>query len=140
MIFYGVKITAVLAATIAAWLFGAVYYTSLGKVWLAAQNKTEDEVKCGGKTGFAKAAPFLLSFIAEILMAGMLAGLMIRSGPMTVSHGLKVAFAIWLGFMLTTITVNYAFAGRKPALTLIDAGHWLGVVLIMGAIIGFFGF
>lgn len=140
MIFYGVKLAAVIVAAIAAWLFGAVYYTSLGKAWLAAQNKTEDDIKCGGKTGFAKAAPFILSFIAEILMAGMLAGLMIRSGPMTIVHGLKAAFAVWFGFMLTTMAVNYAFADRKPALTLIDAGHWLGVVLIMGAVIGFFGF
>ncbi|HEY0235198.1 MAG TPA: DUF1761 domain-containing protein [Afipia sp.] len=140
MIFYGVKITAVIVAAIAAWLFGAAYYTPLGKLWVAAQGKTLEEIKCGGKTGFAKVAPFILSFICELLMAGMLAGLMIRTGPMTVSHGLKLAFAIWLGFMVTTIAVNYAFADHKPMLTLIDAGHWLGVVLIMGAVIGVFGF
>jgi hypothetical protein len=140
MIFYGVKIVAVIVAAIAAWLFGAAYYTPLGKFWVAAQGKTMEEIKCGGKTGFAKFFPFILSFIAEILMAAMLAGLIIRTGPVTVSHGLKLAFAIWLGFLLTTIAVNYAFADRKPMLTLIDAGHWLGVMLIMGAVIGFFGF
>ena len=140
MIFYGVNFLAVLTAAIAAWFFGAAYYTPLGKIWVAAQGKTLEEIKCGGKSGFAKAAPFILSFVAELIMAGMLAGLIIRTGPVTVSHGLKLAFAIWLGFMVTTIAVNYAFADRKPALTLIDAGHWLGVMLIMGAVIGAFGF
>ena len=35
--------------------------------------------------------------------------------------------------------VNNAFAGRKYKLTLIDAGHWLLVLLIMGAIVGWKG-
>ncbi|MBX9709954.1 MAG: DUF1761 domain-containing protein [Xanthobacteraceae bacterium] len=140
MIFYGVNIVAVIVAAVAAWFFGAAYYGPLGKIWLEAQGKTAEEVKRAGKSGVAKAAPFILSFLAEIVMAAMLAGLIIRTGPVTVSHGLKLAFAIWLGFLLTTMAVNYAFADRKPALTLIDAGHWLGVVLIMGAVIGFFGF
>ena len=140
MIFYGVKIAAVFAAAAAAFLFGAFYYTLLGKTWLGAQGKTADDVRRIEKSTFAKIAPFILSFASELLMAGMLAGLMIRTGPMTVAHGLKLAFAIWLGFVVTTIAVNYAFAGRKSQLTLIDAGHWLGVVLIMGALIGVFGF
>ena len=140
MVLYGINFIAVIAAAVAAWLFGAAYYTPLGKTWLAAQGKTIEEIQCGGKTGFARVFPFILSFVAEILMAAMLAGLIIRSGPVTVSHGLKLGFGIWLGFVLTTIAVNYAYADRQPLLTLIDAGHWLGAVLIMGAVIGFFGF
>jgi hypothetical protein len=35
--------------------------------------------------------------------------------------------------------VNYAFGNRKLALSLIDGGHWLAVLLIMGAVIGAFG-
>jgi hypothetical protein len=45
---------------------------------------------------------------------------------------------IWFGFMLTTMAVNNAFTGRKVMLTAIDAGHWLGVMLIIGAILGAF--
>ena len=46
---------------------------------------------------------------------------------------------IWLGFVITTMVVNYAFHGARHALTLIDGGHWLGVLLIQGAILGWWG-
>ena len=41
--------------------------------------------------------------------------------------------------MLTTTVVNQQFHGTKPLVTIIDAGHWLAVLLLMGAIIGTFG-
>ena len=46
---------------------------------------------------------------------------------------------MWLGFVITTLSVNNAFQGAKPALTVIDGGHWLGVLLLQGAIIGLMG-
>ncbi|MBN8981468.1 MAG: DUF1761 domain-containing protein [Rhizobiales bacterium] len=140
MILYGVNVVAVVVAAIAAWFFGAAYYTPLGKIWLKAQGKTAAQVKRAGKSGLAKATPFILSFIAELVMASILAALIIRAGAVTIKSGLAWGALMWFGFMLTTMTTNYAFADRKPMLTLIDAGHWLGVMLIMGAIIGAFGF
>lgn len=41
--------------------------------------------------------------------------------------------------MATTVAVNQRYEGFGWDLTLIDAGHWLGVALIMGGVIGFFG-
>ena len=46
---------------------------------------------------------------------------------------------IWFGFVLTTMTVNNAFTQRKPMLTVIDGGGWLGTLLIIGAIVGGMG-
>ena len=43
---------------------------------------------------------------------------------------------IWFGFVVTTMTVNYAYHGARPKLTLIDGAHWLGVLLIQGMILG----
>jgi hypothetical protein len=40
---------------------------------------------------------------------------------------------------MTTIGVNHAFSGASPKLTLIDGGHWLAVLVVMGAVIGAFG-
>jgi hypothetical protein len=40
---------------------------------------------------------------------------------------------------MTSLVVNHAFQGVRRTLTLIDGGHWLGVLLIQGAIIGWFG-
>ena len=53
--------------------------------------------------------------------------------------GLISAAFVWFGFVLTTMTVNNAFTIRKPMLTVIDSLHWLGGLLIIGAIVGAWG-
>jgi hypothetical protein len=126
MTFAGPNYLAILAATVAAWIFGAVYYTALSKPWLAAAGITMAEMKrrqAGGAGKLTSIAPFILSFIAEIVMAWVLAGVLGHLGPgqVTIRNGLISALFLW------------------PMLTVIDAGHWLGVMLIMGAIVGGFG-
>lgn len=128
----------VLAATVAGWLFGAVWYTALAKPWIAAQGWRGRE-DMPQKTGAAAAAPFIISFVAELIMATMLFGIVHHIGEVNVRRALFSAFFIWLGFVATTTTVNYAFPARRPMLTVIDAGHWLGVLLVMGLVIGLFG-
>ncbi len=72
-------------------------------------------------------------------MALMLAGLMGHLGYVTIKGGVISGFFVWVGFVITTMGVNHAFGGAKPMLTLIDGGHWLAVLLVMGAVIGAFG-
>jgi hypothetical protein len=72
-------------------------------------------------------------------MAASLAGIIGHMGAVTIKTGIISAFFIWLGFVATTMVVNNGFARRKPILLLIDGGHWLVVLLLMGAIIGFLG-
>jgi hypothetical protein len=129
----------ILGAAVAAWLFGAVYYTLLGRV--AAQGRTMEEVKAAGagKSSAAKAFPFVLSFLAEIVMAWVLSGTIYHVGTFSLRSGVISAAFIWTGFVLTTVAVNNAYPGRSWKLTAIDSVHWLGVLLIMGAIIGAVG-
>jgi Protein of unknown function (DUF1761) len=141
MAFVSVNWLAILMAAVAAWIFGAIYYGILGKSWLAAQGKTMESMKIGnaGKSALAKAAPFILSFVAEVVMAWALHGILLHMGLFTLRAGIVAGALIWFGFVLTTVAVNNAFSGRKPMLTAIDAGHWLGVLIIAGAVIGWFG-
>jgi hypothetical protein len=131
-------------AAVCAWLFGAMYYGSLGKQWVEAQGSTMEEFKArqAAKVGkLSGQVPFILSFVAELIMAYVLYGLMkhvAHTGPLTVRNGLISGAFIWFAFMLMPIAVNYAFGGRKVMLTVIDAVHWLGVMLILGAILGAF--
>jgi len=131
----------ILGAAIAAWLFGAAYYMPLGKVWLAAQGRTMEEMQAAnaGKSGAAKALPFILSFVAEIIMAWTMYGLLFHMGNFTARGGVISGAIIWFGFILTTVAVNNAYPGRKLMLTALDSLHWLGVILIIGAIVGSFG-
>jgi hypothetical protein len=133
-----------LGAAVCSWLFGAMYYGSLGKQWVEAQGSTMEEfrAKQADKVGkLSGQVPFIVALVAELIMAYVLYGLMkhvAHTGPLTVRVGLLSGAFIWFGFMLTTMAVNNAFTSRRTTLTVIDAGHWLGVMLILGAILGAF--
>ncbi len=144
MTFAGMNYFAILVAAIVAWFAGALWYMTLAKPWVAALGKTMEEFKAEQAANVGKPramVPFFLSFAAELVMAWVLAGTLGHLGPgqVTLRNGLITALFLWLGFVITTMAVNYAFSGRKPMLTVIDGGHWLAVLLIMGAIIGAMG-
>jgi hypothetical protein len=141
MSFANVNFLAILIAAVAAWVFGAVYYGLLGKAWIAALGETMETLKQkqAGKSGLAKIAPFIISFVAELIMAYVLYGLLGHLGAYTIRAGIISGALCWFGFILTTITVNNAYPGRKTMLTVIDSGHWLGVLVILGAVIGGMG-
>jgi hypothetical protein len=132
MTFAGINYLAVVIAALAGFGFGAVYYMSLATPWMEAIGKTRDELT-------PTQTPFLIAIAANLIMAWVLAGVVAHMGPVTIRSGIISAAFCWFGFVITTLAVNYAFGGRKPKLMLIDGGHWLGVLLIMGAVIGAFG-
>jgi hypothetical protein len=72
-------------------------------------------------------------------MAWMLYGILVHLNMFTLRAGAISGALLWFGFVLTSIVANYAFHGRKPALMVIDAGGWLGAMLIIGAIVGWMG-
>jgi hypothetical protein len=100
MNFAGMNYLAILIAAAAGFAFGAAYYMSLSRQWLAAVGKTKEDI-----AGKRSATPFIISIVALVVMAWILAG------------GI----------------------GRKPMLSVIDGIHWLGVLVIQGAIIGAMG-
>lgn len=141
MHFLNVNLLAIVVAAAAAWIFGGGYYGTLGKTWIAALSTTTEALKAqnAGKSTAVKAAPFVLSFVAEMIMAYVLYGLLVHIGIWTVRAGVISGVICWFGFVLTTIATNNAYPGRRPLLTVIDSGHWLGVLIIMGAVLGGFG-
>jgi len=136
-----VNFVGVLVAAVTAWIFGAIYYTALGKAWMTAQGKTVESCKIenAGKSGLAKASPFVGSFLAELVMGVTLFGILTHTGLFTLRAGVISGAFCWFGFVLTTIAVNNAYSFRKPMLTVIDSAHWLGVLAIIGGIIGWMG-
>ena len=127
---------AILIATIAGFAFGAAYYMSLSRPWLAAIGKTKEEIAAEGK---GSPLPFIISIVALAVMAVVLAGTIGHVGQVTLKGGVITALFVWLGFVITTMAVNNAFGQRKASLTIIDGIHWLGVLVIQGAIIGALG-
>jgi Protein of unknown function (DUF1761) len=140
MTFAGLNYLAILIAAVVAWVAGAVWYMSLGKIWTAAHRLTPEEMRAN-KSNPGAYLPFIYAFVAEAVMAWVLAGLMghLGAGQVTVPNGIISGAFCWLGFVITTTVVNNTFAMRDMRLILIDGGHWLIVLVLMGAIIGLIG-
>ena len=141
MSFAGINYLAIIIAGVAGWLAGAAYYGVLAKPWVAAQGKTIEAFKTeqAAHKGSHAWLPFVLAFVAELVMAWVLAGMVGHLGAVTIRSAVISGLFVWSGFMVTTMLVNNAFAGRRYALTAIDAGHWLLVVIVMGVVIGWMG-
>ncbi len=138
MEFAGFSYLAVVIAAVVSFLFGWLWYGVLfPKAWVEAVGKTEEELRAQGNSP----TPFIIAFIAQLVMAWVLAGVIGHLGPdqVTFRNGVISGAFIWLGFVITTLTVNHAFQGAKRELTLIDGGHWLGVLLLQGSVIGLVG-
>ena len=131
----------ILIAGVAAWLFGAAYYTALSGPWMAAQGKTMEDCKAemAGKSKLQMYLPFVLALVGSLIMAWALYGVLVHLKSFSIRAGMISGAIIWFGFVLTTMTVNTAFHGMRPMLTVIDSLHWLGCLLIMGLIIGWMG-
>ena len=136
MTFAGINYLAILVATIAGFAFGAAYYMSLSTQWLAAVGKTREDMAARRSP-----TPFIVSIVALAIMAWVLAGGIGHLGPgqVTLKNGVISALFMWVGFVITTLAVNNAFGQRRASLTVIDGVHWLGVLVMQGAIIGAMG-
>ena len=131
----------VLIAAIAAFVFGWLWYGGLSKQWMEARGlSTADAEQARAQMG---ALPLVVTFIALLIMAWMFAGVLLhlaRGGmAINIRTGLISGFFLWLGFVITTLGVNYTFQGAKRALIAIDGAYWLGVLLLEGAILGWWG-
>jgi hypothetical protein len=136
--FSGVNYLAIVIAAVVAWLAGAGWYMAFGRTWMAALGMTPEKMQAArGEPGAY--LPFIYAFVAELVMAWTLAGLLGHIGPLTVRNGIISAAFCWLGFVMAAMLVNNSFAKRDWRLIWIDGGHWLLVLLLMGAIIGGMG-
>ena len=86
-------------------------------------------------------ATLLVVFVAEFWMAAILAGALIlapvEAGGWTIAFG--TAFIIWIGFVLPAIVVNHRYRPLPWRATMIDAGHWLGAMLLLALVLRLIG-
>jgi hypothetical protein len=138
MTFAGLNYLAILIAAALGFGIGGVWYRLLAQPWMAAHGFTSETMRAHHGKG-ASPLPFIIAIAADLVMAWVLAGLMAHIGAMTVRGGIISGAFVWLGFVLPPLAVNNSFGLRSPKLILIDGGHWLLVLVLMGGIIGAFG-
>ena len=122
----------VIAAAIAAFAFGAVWYIAMSKPWMAASGVTEEQQKSGGPM------PFVVGLVAMVIVAGMMRHLLASSGVTTMGGGAIAGLGVGAFLITPWVAMNYAFAMRKPALTVIDGVNSVVGCTIMGAVLNAF--
>jgi hypothetical protein len=137
--FAGLNIWVLPVAAFLSFAFGGVWYGLLSRQWMDALGRTEDEMHGAGRSPL----PLAITFIAQIVMAWMLAGVILHFAKAGIAPGVKNGLVtgafIWFGFVLVPLIVNHQFQMQRPSLTVIDGLHWLGVLLIQGAVLGMWG-
>jgi hypothetical protein len=122
----------VIAAAVAAFAFGAVWYIAMSGPWMAASGVTEEQQKAGGPM------PFVFGLVAMVLVAGMMRHMLATSGVTSVGGGAVAGLGIGAFLITPWVAMNYAFGMRKPALTVIDGVNSVVGCTIMGAVLNLF--
>lgn len=137
MSFAGLDYWAIFIAAVIGNVIGAVWYWGFSKPWMAGNDLTEESLK-RNEAGIGSLAPYAVALVAQLIMATVLSAIVghLGAGAVTLRGGMMAGALCWLGFVLTTMTVNHTFSFRKRALLFIDGGYWLVVLVVMGGIIG----
>lgn len=126
---------AMLVAAIAGFMVGGLWYGPLfGKPWMAETGITEEEAR---KSNMPKL--FGTVFVLNLFAAFILGHVLATYGNPGLATSVMIGGGIGLGFVATSIGVNYLFSRNSMRLFLIDAGYWTVIYSVMGAIFGAFG-
>lgn len=125
-------ILSVIAAAIASYAFGAIWYMSMAKPWMAAAGVTEEQANDKNPK------PFIISFIAVIIVAGMMRHVFAQAAITGLMPSLVAGFGLGAFIVTPWIVTNYAFARRPDKLSVIDGVYTIGGCTVMGAVLGLF--
>jgi Protein of unknown function (DUF1761) len=129
----GFNWVAVLVAAIAVQPIGALWYSKLlfAGAWMRELGITPTQIH-----GTPHAAQFAVGFLAPLVSAAALAWLAGAAGMTGLAPGALLGALAAVGLAVAGVAPHYAFAGRSLRLFLIDAGHALVVLIVLGAIVG----
>ena len=123
---------AVLGAALAGFVIGGLWYGPLlGKAWQRENGLTDEALK-----SVNMARIFGLTFGLNLLASFILGHVMATYGHPKLGVAAMIGFGIGLGFVATSVGVNYLFARKSLKLFLIDGGYWTVVYTVMGAVFG----
>ncbi len=126
----------VLAAAVASYAFGTVWYMTLANAWMEAAGVRKGPD--GRPENSGNPVPFILAFVAAILVAGMMRHIFELGGIETTGKGLVSGLGIGLFLASPWIMINNGFAGRPFRLTLIDGGYATFGCAIIGLVLTLF--
>ncbi len=135
--FEGIHPLPVLVAALATMGLGFLWYSPIlfAKPWMRLMGYDPNDKARLEEMRKGAAKTYILAFIASLVSAVVLAKIIDITSVVTVLYGMKIGFAMWLGFV-TTVQLTGALFGKQSAkLYLINTGYQLVCYLVMGAIL-----
>lgn len=135
--FDGINPWAVLVSAVATMVIGFLWYSPLlfANPWMRLMGFDPNDKAKIAEMQKSAWKMYGLSFIASVVSAVVLAKIINITSVDTICYGMKIGFAVWLGFV-TTVQLTGALFGKQPTkLYLINTGYQLVCYLAMGAIL-----
>ena len=124
---------AVFACAVAYWLLGGLWFDLLfSKPWMALERVTEEQAMASGMT----VAPYVISFILNLLIAYVLSQLCLWRNATTAARGAALGILLWIGFVGPITYTTYVYEMRPWQLFAINQFYPLVGLALMGAILG----
>jgi MFS family permease len=125
---------AVLVAAVAGFGVGGLWYGPLfAKAWQREAGLSDEEI-AGANMPLIFGGTFVLNLIGAFILGHILS----TYGRPGLYTSTLVGFGLGLAPIATSIGVNYLFQRKSLTLFFIDAGYWVVIYTVMGAIFGFF--
>ena len=131
---------AVALATVSSMVVGAVWYAKpvFGRRWMRLSGISEADTQTGA------ALPLIITFVVSFLTAAVLAGSAALAQHFYegnfLLNAILTAVILWIGFTGARMITHDLFDRRPSSLTVLNLAHELVTVVVMGLIIGLFGF
>jgi hypothetical protein len=123
---------AVFVAALVYWLLGALWFAVLfSRPWMALENITPEQA-----SGVNPIAPYIISFILNLVIAFVLAQLCAWRNADTAARGAALGILIWIGFVGPVTYTTYMYEMRPKQLFAINEFYPLVGLCLMGAILG----
>jgi hypothetical protein len=137
MYLLGISLWSVLVAAVAAMVVGFLWYSPLlfARPWMVLMGYDPNDKAKLAEMQKGAGKMYGLSFLASLVSALVLAKIIAITTVSSALYGMKVGFAVWLGFVTTVQLTSVLFAKQPVKLYLINTGYQLVCYLAMGAIL-----
>lgn len=125
---------AVLVCAVATFMVGGLWYGLVfGKTWVTVHGFSDEQVASMAKK---QGRTFAIFFATDLVMATVISLLAVNLGVASAVQGAVLGLLIWVGVSATTGAAKKAACGKSLAAYLLDTGHELAALVVMGVIIG----
>ncbi len=131
-----VNLVGVVAAAIASFIIGAIWYGPLfGRKWMSLMGWGKmkkgdiDKMKKSAGKGYAT------GFIGFLVLSYVLAYFLDVTQTTTIAAGMQIAFLAWLGFVATVTAGSVIWEGKSKDLYFLNNAYQLVSMLVMSAIL-----